>query len=257
MKLGARVLIPLFLFILIVLLIATIIMMIPEIRGGIIGAVNLIASGDPEVVDVTWRSIYISGTATALAILWSIPLGLVLGLMDFFGKKLLRSIFNALIGIPTVTLGLVLYLLISSTGPLGVFHLFVTPMGIIIGEAILITPIITSFTTTAIESVEPDIQDLAKTLGATNIEAAFAVLRESTPGVSLAVVGSFNRAIAELGVALMIGQNIAGETRVLTTAIAMEFTRGQISSSIALAIILLVIVLSISLVTNLVQRRLR
>lgn len=255
MKLGK--IIPLSLFILIALFIASIIVLIPEIRDGIVGAVRLIASGDPEVFDVTWRSIYISGTATAMAILWSIPLGLVLGLMDFFGKRLMRSIFNALIGVPTVTLGLVLYLLISSTGPLGALDLFVTPMGIIIGEAILITPIITSFTATAIEAVEPDIQNLAKTLGASKVEAAFSVLRESTPGVSLAVVGSFNRAIAELGVALMIGQNVAGETRVLTTAIAMEFTRGQISSSIALAIILLAIVLSISLLTNFLQRRLR
>jgi len=112
-----------------------------------------------------------------------------------------------------------------------------------------------SFTTSAIEAVESDIKDLAKTLGASEFEAAFAVLKESTAGVSLSIVGSFNRAIAELGIALMIGQNIRGQTRVLTTAIAMETTRGEIPLSIALAIILLVIVVSVNLIINLLQRR--
>jgi len=232
-----------------------IIVLVPEFREGVAEAFLLIISGNPEVTEITLRSVYISGTATALAVVWSVPIGLVIGLKDFAGKRFFKGLFNALMGIPTVALGLVLYLIWSSTGPLGFLSLFLSPLGIILGQAILITPIMVSFTTSAIEAVESDIKDLAKTLGASELEAAFAVLKESTAAVSLSIVGSFNRAIAELGIALMIGQNIRGQTRVLTTAIAMETTRGEIPLSIALAIILLVIVVSVNLIINLLQRR--
>lgn len=249
--------IPLILSFLVIATIIIVIVSVEEFYEGIKGAIVLIVSADPEIMEITLRSIYISGTAAALAIIWSIPAGLVIGLGDFVGKGFVKGIFNALLGIPTVALGLILYLLLSSSGPLGFLDLFINPLGVAVGQAILITPMMISFTTSAVEAVEPDIKDLAKTLGASEVEAAFAVLKESTPGVALAVMGSFNRAIAELGVAFMIGQNLRGSTRVLTTAIAMETGRGEIALSIALASILLVIVLSISLLTNLLQRRLQ
>lgn len=247
--------IPTFFFLLFLLGAMIILVLVPEFRQGIIEAFALIASGNPEIVEITLRSIYISGTATALAVVCGVPMGLFIGLKDFFGKHFLKGLLNALIGIPTVALGLVLYLMFSSTGPLGSLNLFLSPLGVMIGQAILITPIMASFTASAIEAIEPDINDLAKTLGASEVEAAFAVLKESTAGVSLAIVGSFNRAIAELGIALMIGQNIRGETRILTTTIAMETAQGEIALSIALAIILLTVVLSINLLVNLLQRR--
>jgi len=231
--------------------------LVEEFAAGFAEALRLIVSGDPEIVNITLRSIYISGTATVLSILWCIPLGVVLGLSDFWGKSFIKGVFNALLGIPTVALGLVLYLMFSSSGPLGALDLFLNPLGVSIGQAVLITPIIISFIASAVEAVDPDIKDLAKTLGASETEASFAVLRESTSGVMLAVVAGFNRAIAELGVVLMIGQNLRGRTRVLTTTIALETTRGNIALSIALAIILLAIVLSINLLTNVIQRRLK
>ena len=249
--------IPTILFLFFLIVMTIIIVLVREFREGVTGAFLLIISGNPEVIEITFRSIYISGTATAIAVVWSVPIGLVIGLKDFFGKRFFKGIFNALIGIPTVALGLVLYLMWSSTGPLGFLNLFLSPLGVALGQAILITPIMVSFTTSAVEAVEPDIKDLAKTLGASEVEAAFAILKESTAGVSLAIVGSFNRAIAELGIALMIGQNIRGQTRVLTTTIAMETAGGDITRSIALAIILLTIVLSINLIINLFQRRLK
>ncbi len=227
-----------------------------EFAEGFVEALRLIFSGDPEILGITLRSIYISGTATALAISWCIPIAVALGLGDFAGKNFVKSLFNALIGIPTVSLGLILYLMFSSSGPFGSFDLFLNPLGVSIGQAILITPIIISFIMSAVEAVDPSVEDLAKTLGASEAEASFAVLKESTSGVALAVVAGFNRAIAELGVVLMVGQNLRGRTRVLTTTIAFETTRGNIALSIALAIILLSIVLSISLLTNLLQRRL-
>lgn len=219
-------------------------------------AVRLIASGDPEVLNISLRSIYISGTATALSALWCFPIGVALGLSDFVGKHFLKGLFNALLGVPTVALGLVLYLLFSSSGPYGSLNLFLNPLGVSVGQAVLITPIIISFIANAVEAVDPNIRKLAKTLGASEAEASFAVLKESTSSVILAIVAGFNRAIAELGVVLMIGQNLRGRTRVLTTTIALETTRGNVALSIGMTLILLAIVLTISLLTNLIQRRL-
>ncbi len=230
--------------------------LVGEFTDGLKEALRLIATGDPEIVEITLRSIYISGTATVFSILWCIPVGMALGVTDFAGKRLVKGFFNALLGMPTVALGLILYLMFSSSGPFGGLSLFLNPLGVSVGQAILITPIIVSFIISAVEAIDPALKDLAKTLGASETEASFAVLKESSSGVLLAVVAGFNRAIAELGVVLMIGQNLRGRTRVLTTSIALETTRGDIALSIALTIILLLIVLSISLATNLIQRRL-
>jgi tungstate transport system permease protein len=248
---------PLFIILFFMVIFLTFVFLVEELAEGLVEAFQLITSGDPEILGITLRSIYISGTATTLSILWCIPMGVALGLSNFAGKRFIKGLFNALLGIPTVALGLILYLMFSSTGPLGSLNLFLNPLGVSIGQAVLITPIIISFITSAVEAVDPDIKDLAKTLGASETEASFAVLKESTSGVILAVVAGFNRAIAELGIVLMIGQNLRGRTRVLTTSIALETTRGNIALSIALAIILLSIVLSISLVTNLMQRQLK
>ncbi|MGQ9469344.1 MAG: ABC transporter permease [Nitrososphaerales archaeon] len=229
--------------------------MVSEIIEGLIEALKLIFSGDPTVVEITTRSILISGTATFLSALWGVPIGMILGLKKFRGKTVLKGLFNALLGIPTVALGLILYLFLSRSGPLGFLQFLYTPVGIIIGQSILITPITVSFVTNAIESVDPEIRDLARTLGASEIQASLAVLGESSSGLLLAIIASFNRAIAELGIALMIGGNIRGITRVLTTTIALETTRGEIVLAIALAIILLTIVSLVSLSINLIQRR--
>lgn len=229
--------------------------MVWEILEGLIKAIELIVSGDPTVIDITLRSVLISGMALLLSALWSMPLGLTIGFKEFLGKRFLKGIFNALLGIPTVALGLVLYLIFSKAGPLGFLHLLYTPLAIAIGQAILITPIMLSLTIRAVESVDPEIKDLAETLGASEIQAALAVLKESTEGVFLAFIASFNRAIAELGVALMLGGNIRRITRVLTTTIALETTRGEIVLGIAMTILLLLIVFAVSLTTNIVQRR--
>lgn len=229
--------------------------MVSEIIEGLIEALKLIFSGDPTILEITTRSILVSGTATFLSVLWGAPIGMVLGLKKFRGKTVLKSLFNALLGIPTVALGLVLYLLFSRSGSLGFLQILYTPLGIIIGQAILITPITVSLITSAIESVDPEIRDLARTLGASENQALVAVLGESSSGFLLAIIASFNRAIAELGIALMIGGNIRGITRVLTTTIALETTRGEIVLAIALAIILLTIVSLVSLSINLIQRR--
>ena len=211
---------------------------------------------DP-IFQITIRSLYISGTATLLSVLWSLPSGIAIGMKTFQGKQLVKGVFNALLGMPTVALGLTLYLLFSKSGPLGFLNLFPSSQAIIIGQAILVTPIIISLTTSAVESVDPEIKDLAKTLGASEVEASLTVLRESIGGVVLAIIASFNRAIAELGVALAVGANLRGNTQVLTTVIAMEVNRGNIEYSIQLMAILLTIVFTITILTNLLQRRIK
>lgn len=231
--------------------------MFEEILEGLRKAMELIISGDPTIIQITLRSIYISGTATLLSAIWSLPFGIAIGLKEFPGKGLVKSIFNALLGMPTVALGLILYLLLSKQGVLGFLHSLYSPLAVMLGQALLISPILVSFIASAVEAVDPQIIDLAKTLGASEAEASVAVLSESKEGVFLAVVAGFNRAIAELGIALMLGGNIVGWTRVLTTTIALETGRGNLAVAIALSIILLFIVSSVSVFMNLIQRRRR
>lgn len=217
-------------------------------------ALILIWSGDPEVLSVTIRSLFISMLATSLSCVWGLPTAIGLGLFSFPGRRIIRGIFNALLGIPTVALGLVLYLLFSRSGPLGIFQLLYTPLGISIGQAVLITPILVSFACNAIESTDMELKDLAKTLGASSLQTSSAIVMESAWSVVLAIIASFNRAISELGIAMMIGGNIRYVTRVLTTSIALETARGEVAFSIALAIILMAIVFAITGAINLLRR---
>jgi tungstate transport system permease protein len=217
-------------------------------------ALELIVLGDPTLIGITLRSVSISGFATIFASCWSIPIGAFLGLGNFKGRSLLKGIFNILIGLPTVTLGLILYLIFSHSGPLGFLHILYTPTAIIIGQAILITPIIVSFVSNTLESIDPEIKNLALTLGASELRANLTMLNESLSGIVLAVIASFNRAIAELGLALMLGGNIRGATRVFTTVIALETNRGEIILGLALAVILLGIVGIVNVIINWAER---
>lgn len=225
-----------------------------EIIDGFIKALQLILSADPTVIEISIRAVLVSGSAMMLSVLWGLPVAMLLGLKRFPGRFLVKGFFNAMLGMPTVTLGLILYLFFSNAGPVGFLRLLYSPTAMIVGQAILITPITVSFIANAIESVDPEIKSLAKTLGASEIEASIAVLKESSSGVLLALTASFNRAIAELGVVFMVGGNIAHLTSVLTTTIALETNKGEIALAIALAIILLFIVSALSLTVNLIQR---
>jgi len=224
------------------------------IYEGIVKAFQLIFSGDPTVYGIVFRSLFFSGTAIIIAALWGTPIAIVLGLKSFPGKSIIKGIFTSLIGIPTTALGLVLFLIFSKAGPLGFLGLLYTPAAIIFGEAILITPIVVSIATTAIEAVDPEMINLARTLGASESQASMAVVKEALSGVILSNTASFNRAIAELGVALLVGGNIAGLTDVLTTAISRYTQTGDLDLAIALGIILLAIVFGINLAIVAIQR---
>ena len=210
---------------------------------------------ETEILDIVVRTILISGASTFLAVLWGLPTGIIIGLRRFRSRSLVKGFFNAMTGMPTVSLGLILYMILSRAGPLGFLHILYTPLAIILGQAVLITPLTISFITSTIESVDPEIRTLAKTLGASETQASMAVLRESISGVFLAIISSFNRAISELGIALMLGGNIRGLTRVLTTSIALETTRGELVLGMALTIILLSIVFTLNTLINITQKR--
>lgn len=214
---------------------------------GIVKAFELILSGDPTFYGVVFRSLLFSGVATILAALWGTPIAILIGLREFPGKTLVKTVFNTLIGIPTVALGLILYLIFSKAGFLGPLGLLYTPGAIMLGEAVLVTPLIISIMTNAIEAVDPEMMNLARTLGASESQTSIAILREAMSGVILGNIAGFNRAIAELGVALLVGGGILGTTDVLTTDISLYTQRGDLGFAIGFSIILLLIVFGVNL----------
>jgi len=216
------------------------------IIDGLTQGVRLILTGDREVMQIALRSLETAAAATGMAALVGMPIGVVIGLGSFRGRGFLKTLFNALVGVPTVTLGLFLYILFSRSGPMGYLQLLYTVPGIAVGEAVLVTPLVVSFVASAVEARDVGVRDLTRTLGASEYESSLAVLREAWSGVSLALVSSFNRAFAELGIAMMIGGNIEGLTRVLTSAIALQNTMGEFGLAFALSFILLIVVLSLN-----------
>ena len=228
-----------------------------DVLGGIIEALDLLVAGDPGIYGILFRSLLFSGTALILALLWGTPIAILLGLQEFRGKTIVKTLITSFLGIPTVVLGLILYLFFSKGGPLGFLGLLYTPAAIIIGQAILVSPIIISIGVSAIEAVDPEIMALSKTLGASESQAQIAVLKEAIDGVLLANVASFNRAIAELGVALLIGGNIANvgnRTDVLTTAISRYTQIGEIGFAVALGILLMVIIFAVNLIVFMARK---
>jgi tungstate transport system permease protein len=228
-----------------------------DILGGIAEAFQLIASGDPEIYGIVSRSLFFSGTAVILAILWGTPLSMLIAMKEFRGKTVIKTFLNTLIGLPTVVLGLILFLIFSRGGPLGFLGLLYTPAAIIIGQAILVTPILVSIGVSAIESVDPEIMHLAKTLGASESQAQIAVLKEAVNGVVLSDIASFNRAIGELGVVLLVGGNLAGgglRTDVLTTAISRNTSIGEIGLAVALGILLVIILFTINIIVVVLRK---
>jgi tungstate transport system permease protein len=217
-------------------------------------AFELIFSGNHEVYATVYRSIYVTGLGTILACVWSIPLAVLLGLYSFRGRWFIKGLFNALIGVPTVALGLLLYLLLSKSGEFGFLHLLYSTNGIAVGQAILLTPIIVSFTTSALSTADIQLRDLAKTLGASSLRTNLTIMRETIWSTVLAITAAFNRGFGELGIAMIVGGNLFQETRVLTTAIALETNLGQFQVAMAYAIILMTIVIALTLAISLIEK---
>ena len=218
-------------------------------------AIGMIVHLDVDVLQAVWVSLYTSLTAAFLAGLCGIPIGTVLGLTRFPGRRVVLIILNTLMALPTVVVGLLLFGLLSRSGPLGDWGLLFTPAALIIGQTVLATPIIANFTLAAVNGADPRIMQTALTLGASHLHSAWKLLLEVRFGVMAAIVAGFGRVIAEVGVAMMLGGNIRGFTRTMTTAIALETSKGEFAFGLALGIVLLGVALSVNLFLNLLQQK--
>ncbi|MBA7673564.1 Tungstate uptake system permease protein TupB [subsurface metagenome] len=226
-----------------------------ELWQGFIKAIELIVSFDPEVIGIVGRSLSISVTSVILASLLCLPLGSLIYFRRFPGKRILISIIQTFFSLPTVCIGLLVFVLFSRAGPLGGTNLLFTPIVMVIGQMILITPILLGLTISALSGVDKAILDTALSLGASNFQAMIVVLREARYAVVAAVTMGFGRAISEVGIALIVGGNIRGFTRVITTAISLETSKGELELAIALGIILILIALIINTILNRIQQR--
>jgi tungstate transport system permease protein len=226
-----------------------------EIWHGLTKAIELIVSLDSEVMEIAVRSLIISVTSTLLASLICLPLGSLIHFSGFPGKRILINLIQTFFSLPTVTIGLFVFIIFSRVGPLGGLNLLFTPAVMVLGQMVLITPIMLGLIISALSGVDKVIQDTAHSLGASRFQTAGVVLREARFAVTSAVIMGFGRAISELGIAIMVGGNIRGFTRIITTAIALETSKGDIEFSLALGIILIFIALIVNFALNRIQQR--
>ena len=226
-----------------------------EIVEGFSQAINLIVTLNPDLLQIAALSLYVSLCATLLAAVITIPLGGFIHFHEFRGKQALVTLIQTLYSVPTVIVGLLVYFIISRSGPLGFFGLLYSPEGMILGQAVLIIPIMLGLVITALSGISQNIRDTLVSLGATESQGILEIIREARFAILAGVILGFGRAISEVGVAMMIGGNIRGETRVLTTAIALGTGMGEFSLAIALGIILLAISMIVVILMKLISRR--
>ncbi len=226
-----------------------------ELCHGLAQAMELIVSFDPEVMEITARTLRIAGTSCLLASLISLPLGSLVHFRRFRGKRVLVNIIQTLFSVPTVVIGLLVFVLLSRTGPLGDLDILFTPAAMVIGQMILITPILLGLTISALSGVGKEVVETATSLGASGFQLALLSLKEARYAVVAALILGFGRAISELGIAMMVGGNIRGFTRVMTTAISLATTKGELELALALGMLLLLLALVINIALNRLQQR--
>lgn len=218
-------------------------------------ATNLILNLDRELLQIIFLSLKVSGIALFTATVIGLPLGAFVGLKRFVGRGLLITTLNTFMGLPPVVVGLFLYLMLSRSGPLGFLSLLYTPTAMIIAQTILAFPIVAGLTHSAVVRVAPIIKLASRSLGATSFQTTLTVIKEARYGIMSAVIAALGRVMAEVGAILIVGGNIAGYTRVMTTTIAMETDKGDFELAMALGIVLLLISLIINFFMFLIQKK--
>jgi tungstate transport system permease protein len=226
-----------------------------SIIEGFLKAFSLILTLDRELVGIIILSLQVSGTALLIASLIGIPAGTITGLMKFPGRGFIIMLSNTFMGLPPVVVGLFVYLILSRSGPLGFMGLLYTPSAMIVAQIILALPIVTSLCHSAIVNIDPIMGQAAATLGATPYQKALAIVREARHGIFSGIIAGLGRVMAEVGAILIVGGNIAGYTRVMTTTIALETDKGNFELALALGIILLIISLLINMVLYVFQKK--
>ncbi len=218
-------------------------------------AVLLLVSFDKELVSIVTVSLKVSGASTLLASLLGLPLGFLVAFSYFPGKRFVITCLNTLLALPTVVIGLVVYSFISRKGLLGPLELLYTQKAIIIGQVILIIPVITTLTIAAISRIDNRYRNTALTLGANKYQMAWVVFKEARYGVIAAVIAAFGRVIAEVGISMMLGGNAKGFTRTMTTAMALEYDKGEFILAVALGLILMSFAFGVNLLFHFFQGR--
>ncbi len=220
-----------------------------------LSAVLLIFSLDPEVLSIVWVSLKVSGISTLFASLMGAPLGFLIAYGSFKGKRILIICLNTMLAFPTVVIGLFVYSFISRRSILGSLDLLYTQKAIVIGQIILILPIVATLTIAAISRIDERYRKTAMTLGANRWQTACVIFREARFGIIAAIIAAFGRVIAEVGISMMLGGNAKGFTRTMTTAMALEYDKGEFILAVALGIILLALSFGINLIFHFFQGR--
>ena len=208
-----------------------------------------------EVLSVTLLSLEVSGLATVLSLAIGLPLGTLLALGRFPGRNLLLSLVNTGMGLPPVVVGLVIAILLWRSGPLGGLRLIYTPLAIVIAQLIIAAPVVTGLTAVALQQLDPRLQRQLLGLGASQTQMVFALWREARLPLIAALIAGFGSVISEVGASMMVGGNIRGQTRVLTTAIVLETGKGEFETALALGALLLVITFLVNVALTLLQQR--
>ena len=212
----------------------------------LVSAFGLLMVLDSELIEIVRVSLNVSLTSTVIAGIIGIPAGFIISTGDFPLKRAVITILNTLLALPTVVIGLFVYVLISRNGVFGAYDLLYTQKAIIIGQIILIIPIVTTFTISAISRIDARYRKTAMTLGANQLQTSLVILKEARFGITAAIIAAFGRVISEIGICMMLGGNISGYTRTMTTAMALQYDKGEFVLAIALGIILLAISLSVN-----------
>lgn len=222
---------------------------------GLKEAVRLIAEGDAELRDIALRTIAVSGVATLLAMLGGVPLGYALARGRFRGRTVLLGVVNTGMGMPPVVMGLLVWLMLVRSGPFGDLELIYTKRAMVIAQLLIATPLVVGFTAAAVQALPRDLPDLLAVLGAGRLRSLFLLAREAQLGLLAAIMAGFGAVVSEVGASMTVGGNLQGNTRVLTTAIVTETSRGNNDRAIALGIILLAMAFLVNLLLTMVQQR--
>ena len=225
------------------------------IWDGVREAFRILGTGDRDVWEITLRSLLVSGSATIFSLIIGISIGAALAFRRFPGRNLAVTLVNTGMGLPPVVVGLTVAILLWRSGPLGPLGLIYTPAAMVIAQTLIAAPLVTGFTVAALGSLPAGLRPQLYALGASRFQMLWLVLQEARMPLLAAVMAGFGAAVSEVGASLMVGGNLAGETRVLTTAVVLAAQKGEFAPAIALSIILLVLIFLVNLVLTTVQQR--
>ena len=218
-------------------------------------AIAMILRGDPQVMEIMWLSLRVSGIATLVSLLLGVPMGTLLALARFPGRRLVLGIINAGMGLPPVAVGLFVSILLWRSGPLGFLELMYSPSAIILAQCVLALPVVTGLTAAAMQQLDPRLRLQLLGLGASRTQTLTLLLREARFSVLAAVMAGFGAVISEVGASMMVGGNILHSTRVLTTATVLETSKGNFDVAIALSVLLLALTFFVTMILTAVQQR--